>query len=121
MERVLGRIGQGLRLVVADVLDAEVLEDLKQRLAVVTERHCAVVREVLLDEHMAVEAAHFRDGEYADGTEGVGWYVQHFALCNVCAQLGVGRALETEERDVARGDVAFERALRNLNRQGSAP
>ena len=84
-----------------------------------TERHCAVVREVLLDEHMAVEAAHFRDGEYADGTEGVGRYVQHFALCNVCAQLGVGRALETEERDVARGNVAFERALRNLNRQGA--
>ena len=27
IKRVLGRIGQGLRLVVADVLDAEVLED----------------------------------------------------------------------------------------------
>lgn len=29
IKRVLGRIGQGLRLVVADVLDAEILEDLK--------------------------------------------------------------------------------------------
>ena len=37
IKRVLGRIGQGLRLVVADVCYAEVLEDLKQRLAVVTE------------------------------------------------------------------------------------
>ena len=43
IKRVLGRIGQGLRLIITDVCYAEVLEDLKQRLAVVTERHCAVV------------------------------------------------------------------------------
>ena len=50
----------------------DVLEDLKQLLSVVTEGHGAVVRIVLLDQHVAVEAAHFVDREHADASEGSG-------------------------------------------------
>ena len=76
----------------------------------------AVMREVLLDEDVAVEAAHLRDGEDADAAEGVRGCWQDFALGDVGAQLAVSRALQAEEGDVAVGDVAFERAARDVRR-----
>ena len=63
---VLGLVKHALGLVEADVLHAQQLEQLEQRLAVMAEGHRPVVGIALLDEHMAVEAAHLRDGEHAD-------------------------------------------------------
>ena len=82
------------------------------------EGHRAVMRVILLDQHMAVEPAHFRNGEYADGAEGTGRYGKHFALGDVCPQLRVGSALQAVERDVARCDIAFQGALGHFFRQG---
>lgn len=76
----------------------------------------AVMREVLLDEDVAVEAAHLRDGEDADAAEGVRSCWQDFAFSDVGTQLAIGRALEAEEGDVAVGDVAFEGAARDIRR-----
>ncbi len=45
------------------------LNTLKQRLAVMAEGHGAVVGVALLDQHMAVEAAHLGDGKDADAAE----------------------------------------------------
>ena len=72
---------------------------------------------VLLDEHMAVEAAHFRDGEHADAAEGAGGNRQDLALGHIGPQLAVRGALEAEEGDVAGDDVALQGALGDLLRQ----
>ena len=82
-EWVLGRIWQRLRLVVGNVLDAEVAEGLEERLSYVVEGYCAVVRIVLLEEHVAVESSHLRDSEEADAAEGAGRYVEDVALGDV--------------------------------------
>ena len=74
------------------------------------EGHRPVVGIALLDEHMAVEAAHLRDGEHADAAEGAGGHGQHFAFCHIGAQLPVGSALQPEEGDLAGGDVALQGA-----------
>ena len=81
------------------------------------EGHGAVVGVVLLDEHMAVEAAHFRDGEHADAAEGAGGNRQDLALGHIGPQLAVRGALEAEEGDVAGDDVALQGALGDLLRQ----
>ena len=73
------------------------------------------MREPALDEHMAIEALHLADGKDADGAEGMGGNGQHFALCNVGAQLVVCRRLQAEEGDLAGDDVALERAVRHLH------
>ena len=70
----------------------------------------AVVRVALLDEHMPVESPHLRDGEDTDAAEAARMYRQNFTLCNVAAEIAVGVALETVERDLACRDVGFERA-----------
>ena len=75
-----------------------------------------MVRVALLNQHMAVEAAHLRDGEDADAAEGVRSCWQDFAFSDVGTQLAIGRALEAEEGDVAVGDVAFEGATRDIRR-----
>ena len=60
-----------LREVVVDFLngDAHVLENLPQVLTSVIEHHSAVVWVVLLDEHVAIEAAHVLNTEDTDRTE----------------------------------------------------
>ena len=115
-EGVLARVEHAFRLVEGDVGDAEVLEDGEDRFAEVAEGDGAVMREVLLDEDVAVEAAHLRNGEDADAAEGVRGCWQDFALGDVGAQLAIGRALEAEEGDVAVGDVALEGAARDVRR-----
>ncbi len=74
------------------------------------EGHRAVVRKMLFNQHVAVEAAHLRDGEDADAAERARRHGQHLALRDIGLQPAVGRALQAVERDVPRGDVAFERA-----------
>ena len=71
-EGVLGRVQHARRLVEVDLgkLHADVLEDLIEGLSVMAEGHRAVMRVVLLDQHVAVEASHLRNGEDADAAEG---------------------------------------------------
>ena len=57
------RIRQRLRLVVGDVLDAEILEHLEESLADVREGNGSVVRIALLDEDVTIEAAHLWNSE----------------------------------------------------------
>ena len=66
---ILCGIRQGLRLVVGDVLDAEILEHLEECLANVREGNGSVVRIALLDEHMTIESTHLGDGKDTDTAE----------------------------------------------------
>ena len=109
-EGILRGIGQRSRLIVSDVLHAQELEHLEQRRAHMVEGDRAVMRVALAHQHVAVEAAHFGDGEHADAAEGAGGHGQHFAFCHIGAQLPVGSALQPEEGDLAGGDVALQGA-----------
>ena len=79
-------IGQRLRLIPADIAHAQELKDLEERLAVMAEGHRAVVGEALLDQHMAVEAAHLVDGEDADAAEARRRHRQDLAFRDVGAE-----------------------------------
>lgn len=105
---ILGGIGQALGLIIGDVGDTEVFQHLKQGLAAVSEGHRAVVGIALLDEHVAVEAAHLGDGKDTDAAEGAGGYRQHLTLGDVGAQVALAVALQTVEGDLAGGDIALQ-------------
>ena len=64
----------------------------------------------LLYQHMAVEAAHLRDGEHADAAKAAGLDRQHFALGDVGAQRALAVALQAVEGDDGGGNVALQRA-----------
>ena len=115
-ERVFTRVEHAFRLVEGNVGNTELFEDGKDSFAEVAEGDGAVMGEVFFDEHVAVEAAHFGDGEDADAAERVRSCRQDFAFGDVGAQLAVRRTLEAEEGDVAVGDVAFQRAARDIRR-----
>ena len=69
LPRIFGWIRQTSWLVVSDVLDAKILEYLEQGLAYVRESYCSVVWIALLNQDVAIEAAHLVDGEDTDTTE----------------------------------------------------
>ena len=100
-ERVFRRVRERFRLIIGDIAHAEELEDLEQKLAVVAEGDRTVVRVALLNEDVAVEAAHLRDGEDADAAEAARMYRQNLALGNVASQHAVRVALEAIERNIA--------------------
>ena len=74
------------------------------------EGYGAVMRIMLLDQDMAIEATHLLDREYADTTEGTCRHVEDFALCDVGTKNAFGIALETIEGDVAGSDVSLKGA-----------
>ena len=76
-----------------------------------SESNCAVVRIILLNQDMTVEASHFRNGEYADSAEGTGCNRQNLALCDVCTQLGIRCALQTAEGNVPGNDISLQSTL----------
>ena len=84
-----------------------------------TECYCTVVRVVLLDQYMTIEAAHLVDREYCDTTEGTGSYRKDLAFCHVCTDQTVSSALQTIECDLARSDIAFQSSVGNLYRKCS--
>ena len=57
------------------------------------ERHCSVVRIILLDQNMAVESAHLRNCKDADGTEGTCGNRKNLPLCNIGAKLTIRSTL----------------------------
>ena len=69
LPRILGWIRQASWLVVSDILDAKILEYLEQGLAYVRESYGSVVWIALLNQDVAIEAAHLVDGEDTDTTE----------------------------------------------------
>ena len=69
LPRILGWIRQASWLVVSDILDAKILEYLEQGLAYVRESYGTVVWIALLNQDVAIEAAHLIDGEDTDTTE----------------------------------------------------
>ena len=66
-----------------------VLEYFVQSLAEVSECYGTVVREVLLDQYVAIETSHLGNSENTDTAEGSGRNGKDFTLCNVSAQLAV--------------------------------
>lgn len=68
-ERILRPVKHTLRLIEANALHSEVTENVEERLSVVRECYCAVVRESALDENVAVESAHFLYCENAYAAE----------------------------------------------------
>ena len=70
-ERILRGIIVTLREVVVDLVhrDTHVLENLPEILTLMAEHHGAMVRIVLLDEDVTLEAAHVLDTEDTDRTE----------------------------------------------------
>ena len=70
-ERILRGIEVTLREVVVDLVngDTHVLENLPEILTLMAEHNGAVVRIVLLDEDVTIEAAHVLDTEDTDRTE----------------------------------------------------
>ena len=66
------------------------------------EGHRAVMREALLDQHVAIEAAHLMDGKDADAAKAGGFNGQNLALGDVGAKDPLAVALQTEEGDLAR-------------------
>ena len=118
-ERILRWVWQALWLIVADfiVSHADVLENFVNGLSEVTECNCTVVRIILLNQYVTVEAAHFLDCEYTDSTEGLSSYVKNFTLCNVCTKDVIRCGLQTEECDIARKNIAFESTVGNFDRE----
>ena len=82
-----------------------------------TEHDSTVVREILLDQYMAVEAAHLRNGEDTDGTEAAARYRQNLALGHIGTEQVVGGGLETIEGDVTGLNVALNGAVGEFPRQ----
>lgn len=72
--------------------------------------HGSVVGIALLDEHMAVEPAHLRDGKHTDAPEGTGLDRQDLPLGDIAAEVPVAVALETVEGDIAGGNIALQGA-----------
>jgi len=97
-------------LVVADVCHAKETQHIVDGAAVVAEGHGAVMREALLDEHMAVEAAHFGDGEDADAAEGIRSGGQDLALGDIGPEAPLAGALKAEEGDVTVSNVTLQSA-----------
>lgn len=103
-------------LVEGDVFNAQVLEDGEEDFSDVGKGDGAVMRILLGDEDVAVEAAHFGDGKDADAAEGLGSSRQDFTLSDIGPELSAGRALKSEEGNRAFCDIAFEGAAGNVRR-----
>ena len=106
--RILSWVRQTLRLVVCDVLYAEILEYLEQCLAHVREGNGAMVWISLLDKHVAIETTHLADAEDTDTAERTCRNVEHFALSDVRAQVALRVALQAIECDRTCSDVALQ-------------
>ena len=74
------------------------------------ECHRPMMGIALFKQYMAIEAAHFPDGKYADAAEAAGGHGQHFALGDIAAKIALAIALEPEEGNIAGGNIPFQGA-----------
>ena len=63
---------------------------------------------IFLNQHMAVEPAHLRDGKDADGAKGTGGNRQHFPLGDISADFCVRSALQTVKGNIPRRNIPFQ-------------
>ena len=84
-----------------------------------SECHRAVVREILLNQHMAVKSSHLRDGENTDRSKRSCRHRKHLPMCDISAELAVCGALQTEKRNVPRHDVPLKGSVCHLDRKAS--
>ena len=70
-KRILGRISYSLRMVVFYLaqFNSDILKYLKEQSSVMVEGYSCMVRIVLLNKNMSVEASHLRNSENTDYTE----------------------------------------------------
>ena len=120
-ERILVLVQNALRLIVADLarIYTDVLQCIVQILAVVAEHNRTVVRIVLANQDVAIEAAHLLDAEYTDSAEGTGCNRKNLALCSIRAQLVVCGRLQSVEGDLAGSDIAFDGSVAPILRVSS--
>ena len=83
------------------------------------EGHRAMVRIVLLDQHMAVEPSHLLDREDPDPPEGTGRHRKDLPLRQIRPQLRVRCGLETVEGDLAGSDIPLQGPVGDLHREGT--
>ena len=116
--RILRRISYACRLIISDLVYrySDVLEYFKKSLSMMSERNRAVMRISALDQYMAVESAHLRYREYADAAEGTCRNRKDLAVSDISPKLIIRRTLQTEERNITRNQIPFQRSLRNLFR-----
>ena len=72
------------------------------------------MRILLLNQHVTIKAVHLRNGENADAAKAAGRNIQNLALRNVGLELARSIALQTEERDVTRLQVALHCTACNI-------
>src|SRR5574344_488036 len=97
LERILVAIKLSGRLVVCNVLHAEIAEYGKERLSCMAECNGTVMRIMLRYQYVAVEPSHLRDGEHADAAERMRCNRQYLALCKVCMERRISCTLQAEE------------------------
>ena len=116
MEGIFRWIKIARRLIIGNIRNSQIPEHIINGLAIVAKCYRNMMRETLLNEHMTIESAHFRNGKDADAAKGIRGCRQDFTLRNIGSKLTVRSALQTEERDVPLGNIAFERAAREVRR-----
>ena len=100
MEGIFRRIKIARRLIIGNIRNTKVIEHIIDGFAIMAESYCTMMREALFNEHMTIEAAHFRNSEDANAAEGIRGCRQDFALGNIGLKLTVRSALQTEERNI---------------------
>ena len=74
------------------------------------EGNCAMVRIALLYQHMAIEAAHLRNGKYADAAEGLSGYGKNFTFSDIGTDNAFTVALQAVEGNGTGGNISFQRS-----------
>ena len=83
---------------------AEVLHNFKELLCGVLECDARMVRLLLADQHIPIEARHFGYCEHRDTAEGLGIDRQDLTVCNIAPKLAARGALQAEEGHLAGTD-----------------
>ena len=85
-KRIFVRIQHGFRLIEGNVLHTQIRENRMQGFAEMSEGHGAMMRILLFNEHVTVEAPHLRNSENTDAAKGTGDGWQNLALCDIRTQ-----------------------------------
>ena len=104
-ERVFLRVRKRSRLIISNIVNTEVLEHIKQRFPVFPKRHRAMMRILLANQHIAVEPVHITNRKCTDRTKAAAGNWQNLTFRDIGAQLRPRRALQPEERNLARADI----------------
>ena len=76
-------VRETLRLIVSDILYAEILEHFEESFADMVERNSSVVWITLLDEYVTIESSHFLNSEDTDTSERASRNIENLTLSDV--------------------------------------